>query len=95
MSKVTQLINELRENDKEFEQAYLEEKNKLDIATQIYHLRKDMNLTQEQFAEKINVPQSTISRIENGKSSPTFEFLNKMSIKLNKQMKLEFLDIQH
>lgn len=92
MSKVDRLINELKESDKDFEKEFINEKATLDIASIVFKLRNSLNLSQEEFAKKIEVPQSTISRIEQGKSSPTINFLNSMSIKLDMKMKLEFVD---
>lgn len=46
--------------------------------------RVEMDLTQEQLAEKIGVQQRGISRYEAGLSSPTVEILEKLSKTLKK-----------
>jgi transcriptional regulator with XRE-family HTH domain len=38
-------------------------------------LRKKYNLSQEQFAEKIKIQQSAISKVELGKTQPNFKSL--------------------
>ncbi|OPH54974.1 hypothetical protein BC351_30095 [Paenibacillus ferrarius] len=46
------------------------EKEKLKwFGENLYNLRKDLKLTQEQLAGLINVKQSTVSEIENGQSN--------------------------
>ena len=39
----------------------------------IAEIRKDKGLTQKELAERLNVPQSSISRWEQGKHLPTLE----------------------
>jgi len=41
-----------------------------DITTLIKQLRKQLNLTQEQFARKVGVTYSTVNHWENGKRTP-------------------------
>ena len=49
------------------------------LGERIRELRKKRGLTQEQFAELIEVEQKHVSRIELGKSFPTLERLEKIS----------------
>jgi transcriptional regulator with XRE-family HTH domain len=49
------------------------------IGTRILQARKIAGLSQEQLAERIDVNRSYLSLVENGKSSPTFEFLEKIA----------------
>ncbi|MBQ8203675.1 MAG: helix-turn-helix transcriptional regulator [Clostridia bacterium] len=51
----------------------------MDLGNKINKIRKDNNLTQEDFAEKYNVTRQTISNWENGKSYPDLETLVKIS----------------
>ena len=41
-----------------------------DITTLIKHLRQQLSLTQEQFAQKVGVTYSTVNHWENGKRTP-------------------------
>jgi transcriptional regulator with XRE-family HTH domain len=53
------------------------------LGARIYELREKANLTQAQLAEKTNVSNDTISRIERGIRSPSFEVLERLSKALN------------
>ena len=41
-----------------------------DIPTLVKHLRRRLELTQEQFAQKVGVTYSTVNHWENGKRTP-------------------------
>lgn len=45
----------------------------------IQQLRKERELTQEQLAEKLNVSQNTIAKIESGLRRPSIDFLLEIS----------------
>ena len=45
----------------------------------IQQLRKERGLTQEQLAEKLNVSQNTIAKIESGLRKPSIDFLFELS----------------
>lgn len=49
------------------------------IGDRIRHARKTAGLSQEELAGKIRVNRSYLSLVENGKSSPTFEFMEKVA----------------
>ncbi|MEA1971267.1 MAG: helix-turn-helix transcriptional regulator [Thermodesulfobacteriota bacterium] len=49
------------------------------LGTRVYELRKRVNLTQAQFAEKASVSNDTISRIERGIRSPSFDVLERIA----------------
>ena len=49
------------------------------IGDRIRHARKSAGLSQEELAAKIRVNRSYLSLVENGKSSPTFEFMEKIA----------------
>ena len=52
---------------------------KILLGERIRELRKSRGLTQDQFAEMIEVEQKHVSRIELGKSFPTIERLEKIA----------------
>ena len=54
-----------------------------DIADKIKHLRKANKLTQEQLAEKLNMDQRNLVRIESGKGFPSITTLIKIAEALN------------
>lgn len=49
------------------------------IGVRIRSARKEAGLSQEVLAKKIGVNRSYLSLVENGKSSPTFEFVEKIA----------------
>lgn len=53
------------------------------IASQIKTRRKQLNMSQQELADRIGVPKSTIGRIEAGLTSPRVETLFKISQALN------------
>jgi transcriptional regulator with XRE-family HTH domain len=53
------------------------------IGDRVRQARKTVGDSQEDLAERIKVNRSYISLVENGKSSPTFEFLEKVAGGLN------------
>lgn len=55
----------------------------MDFGTQVKHLRKDHHLTQEQFAEKLNITRQAVSNWENNRNLPDIEMLIQMSTVFN------------
>ncbi len=53
------------------------------IANKILMIRRAHNLTQEEFAEQINIEPRTLSRAESGKHNPAIETLEKICIAFN------------
>ncbi len=51
----------------------------MDFGTQIRSLRKEQNLTQEQFAEKLSITRQAVSNWENNRNLPDIEMLIQMS----------------
>jgi len=52
--------------------------------------RMESNLTQKELAKKTGIRQSNISRIENGKSSPTITTLQQLANGMGKTLHIEF-----
>ena len=52
--------------------------------------RIEKNLTQKELAQRTGLRQSNISRIENGKSSPTIATLQQIAYGLGKTLHIEF-----
>ncbi|HSG57347.1 MAG TPA: XRE family transcriptional regulator, partial [Paracoccaceae bacterium] len=55
----------------------------LDLGQRVRGLRKDLGLTLEQAARQAGLARSTLSKIENGQMSPTFEALKKLATGLD------------
>ena len=51
----------------------------MEIGKNIAKIRKDAGLTQENFAEKYNVTQQTVSNWENGRSYPDLDTIVQIS----------------
>jgi transcriptional regulator with XRE-family HTH domain len=49
------------------------------VGKRIKRARKDLKLTQEELAEKVNMHYTTISRIETGDSNPPVQTINKIA----------------
>lgn len=66
--------------------------------SQIRKIRKQLNLTQHQFAQKIGISQSMIAKIEAGKLDPTYSYVKKIEQAidfLSKSEELKAEEIMH
>ena len=63
---------------------------KINLADFVSNHRKKYNLTQRQLAEKANVPQCTIGRIETRKTEPSINMLEKIASATNCVLKVSF-----
>jgi|GEM_PF-687157 DNA-binding helix-turn-helix protein len=62
------------------------------ISKAIINYRKENHLTQKEFAEKLKVNQTMISKLESGDYNPTFKTIYNISRKLENSSKM-FIDI--
>lgn len=76
--------------DEEFHKEYNELTPKYEIIKEIIRERTKQNLTQKQFADKVGIKQSNISRLENGNYNPSIDFLQKIAKALGKKLHVEF-----
>lgn len=69
----------------------------LKIGKRVRNLRKRCNFTQAQLAEKVNLTDESISRLETGKSIPSVEKLNEIAVVLNAEIKelFDFKEDKH
>ena len=58
-------------------------KTPLEIGARIREARKETGISQEALAALVRVNRSYLSLVENGRSSPTFDFLEKVASGLN------------
>ena len=64
------------------------------LGMRVREIRKQRQLSQEKLAERIGLDPKQISRIEGGKSAPSFETLESIARNLQVEMK-DLLDFQH
>mgnify|MGYP000861291704 CR=1 FL=1 len=77
------LQDELKQED--FKAGYLAEKSILESAIAVFNARQNAGLTQADLAERANVPQSTIARIERGHNT-SIETMSKIAFALNQKL---------
>lgn len=53
------------------------------VGKRIHKIRKALKMNQSEFGKKINVTQKSVSEMENGISTPSFETLKKMLLGYN------------
>ncbi|OGG72785.1 hypothetical protein A3A38_03560 [Candidatus Kaiserbacteria bacterium RIFCSPLOWO2_01_FULL_53_17] len=73
---------------KTFKKAYAEEMARLKLAQAIRRTRESKRMTQAAVAQKINMPQSVIARLESGTHSVSVDTLSKVAHALGKQVEL-------
>lgn len=76
--------------DEEFRKEYEALSPKYELIKEIIRERNAQNLTQKQFADKIGIKQSNISRLESGNYNPSLDFLQKIARGLGKELHIEF-----
>ena len=64
------------------------------LGMRVREVRKLRGLSQERLAEKVGIDPKQISRIEGGRSAPSFETLESIARDLQVEMK-DLLDFQH
>jgi DNA-binding XRE family transcriptional regulator len=63
----------------------------LEPGYQVARLRILRGLTQAQLAEKVGTRQPSIARLENGSSTPSISFLNKIAEALNAKVEIRLI----
>lgn len=63
---------------------------KLNVANAVRELREEQNLSQQQFADKVGVSKSTITRIENAQTVPTLDTLYAIAQTTGKRLIISF-----
>jgi len=68
----------------------------LDIAEQIYNLRKKAGLTQKELAELVGTSQSDITRLEDADyDGYSFKMLQKIAAAVNCRLKVQFVPVKY
>lgn len=76
--------------DPEFKKLYEESRPEFEIAKAIIRARIDNKITQKELAEKMNTTQSVISRVEQGRTSPSIALLKRLAVALNTTLQVQF-----
>ncbi len=85
--------NELKKEwlkDPEFKKLYEDSQPEFEIAKAIIRARIDNKITQKELAEKMNTTQSVISRVEQGRTSPSIALLKRLATALNTTLQVQF-----
>ncbi len=77
-----------KNNSKKFKLAYEGELARLKLVKQIRETRQTKHLTQKVLAEKAEMPQSVIARIESGRHNPSMETLQRVAQVMGKEIQL-------
>jgi len=76
--------------DPEFEAEWERERPEREYTEAIIAARIEQNLTQKELSERTGIRQSNISRIENGRCSPTVATLQQIAAGVGKTLHIEF-----
>ncbi len=74
----------------EFKRLYEESQPEFEIAKAIIRARIENKITQKELARKMNTTQSVISRVEQGKTSPSISLLKRLAAALNTTLQVQF-----
>lgn len=76
--------------DPEFKKLYEQSQPEFEIAKAIIRARIENKITQKELAEKMNTTQSVISRVEQGRTSPSISLLKRLAAALNTTLQVQF-----
>ncbi len=83
-----EVFGKLSDKSEEYRQAYDEEMARLKLVGQIRKLRAARRFTQKVLAEKAQMPQSVIARLESGEHSVSLGTLARIARVFNKEIEL-------
>ena len=83
---------EKRFQDPELRSNFEAESLRLESAVALLKAREDAGLTQRELAKRVDVPQSTIARIERGNNT-SVDTLSKIANALGNKLKVEFVNM--
>lgn len=90
MSKIDDYISKRSQDSSELAQAVTQYNINLKVTVQVQKLRNSLGLTESEFANPLNKPQSTIARIENGSFNVFTMLLSEIAQAANRKVKIEF-----
>ena len=74
--------------DEEFRAEYERLKPRYDLITQIIDVRSELNITQEELAQRVGTQKSNISRFESGNYNPSLDFVTRVAHSLGKEIRI-------
>ena len=77
--------------DEEFKTEYERLKPRYEIIAQIINARSQLNITQEELAQRVGTQKSNISRFESGSYNPTLDFVTKIASSLGKEIHISLI----
>ncbi|MBR0408569.1 MAG: helix-turn-helix transcriptional regulator [Clostridia bacterium] len=77
-------------HDPEVKAAYDAHAADRELARAIIRQRVEQKISQQEMAEKMNVPQSNVSRLESGTRTPTLETLQRAAAALGVPLEIRF-----
>jgi len=79
--------------DQDLNAAVTGDRFSVDLSTEVYRLRKEAGLTQEQLAQKIGTRQSVIARLEDADyDGHSLKLLNRIAEATGKRLEVRFVD---
>jgi DNA-binding XRE family transcriptional regulator len=72
--------------DEEFKAEYEKLKPRYELIAQTIDARVQLNITQEELAQRVGTQKSNISRFESGSYNPTLDFVTKIARSLGKEI---------
>ncbi|MEE8824295.1 anaerobic benzoate catabolism transcriptional regulator [Lentilactobacillus sunkii] len=90
MTQTDDLIKQMSKDRPGFKEKFEHYSQQFDYAVAIFNLRKTVGLTQQQLADKVGVPQSTIARVETGDGNITMKNMERIAAAVDKQLVIEF-----
>lgn len=85
------IVQEEFEKNPEAATLFNEAVQELNFSIMVKELRKELNLSQQQLAQKMGKAQSTIGRIENGSVIPTIPMLEEIAAATNTKLEISFV----
>jgi ribosome-binding protein aMBF1 (putative translation factor) len=84
MSLADRLAQQLSDNNPEFKEVWedQERQQQFDLSCRLVELRKEMGMTQQELATKLEMKQSYVSRLENGQVNITLGKLQEIAHRL-------------
>lgn len=85
---VSEVIEEKRNSDKEFKEAWDASQMEYELIRQLVALRKEQELSQGELASKMHKSQQSVSRVENNEINPSLRVVCNMAHALGYELKL-------